>query len=184
LTLDDGAYVSDAAVLDELYARHVEDADNARVPLWIGEYGGDGVAPNFDAYQQDLLARWRPDFVGFSRWSYDSIKDYDFSVLDEQGDELASLTAMIEPYAERIPGTPKATAVNLGARELSVTSTEVPSGQELVLSCPVRFCDGKASVELTADGQKGDPIEVVPNEDGQIVVSTEAASELGIVLRW
>jgi len=177
-------YATNATSLDELYARHVEDAKADKVPLWIGEFGGGSEVENIAQYYRDLNARWGPDFVGYARWSYDSSAEYELSMLGEDGEEPDHLTSMLEPYAERIPGMPKKTSVDMKKRVLTL-DLDAELGGELVVSCPQRFCAKTRTVSLAAAGKKLDaPTSAYDEKRGQLRVTLPKGKALSFTLRW
>jgi len=179
-----GDYVTRADELSELYERHVEDATAAKVPLWIGEFGGAAEDANIGQYYVDLLALWRPDFVGFGRWSYDSTKVYELAMIGDEGEELDHLVTMLEPYAERIPGTPKATNVDMATRTMTLR-LDAPEGGALVVSCPARFCAKQRTVTASVAGNKAEPL--TANYDaklGQLTVELPKSKDVELSLSW
>lgn len=178
------AYATDAATLDELHARHKANAKQAKVALWIGEFGAAASVPKIAQYYLDLNERWGPDFVGYARWSYDSTKNYDLSMLGDKGEEPDHLTSMLEPYAERIPGTPKRTKVDMQKRVLEL-DFDAERGGELVVSCPKRFCATTRTVSLSAAGKVIDQATTAYDAQlGQLRVTLPKAKGLAFTLSW
>lgn len=179
-----GAYTTRLDELTTLYQRHVEDATAAAVPLWIGEFGGNASDANISQYYLDLLSLWRSDFTGFGRWSYDSTKVYELSIIGDEGEELDHLVAMLEPYAERIPGTPKASNVDLSSQTLSLT-LDAPDGGELVISCPARFCAKRRAATVTVESKPSAEVEARYDATlSQVRVDLPEGKELELVLSW
>ncbi len=177
-------YVSIVPDLQALHARHMEDATRDQVPLWIGEFGGGAESPNIAQFYRDLNAIWGPDFVGYARWSYDSTKEYDLSMLGEAGEELDHTTSMLEPYAERIPGLPTSTSVDMSARVLTL-GLDAKAGGELVISCAKRFCDAGYDVTLTVEGEAVDaPKSSYDSKLGQVRVRLPQGKALLLTVTW
>jgi endoglycosylceramidase len=147
-----GSAYTPSGTIEMIDQRHLADVDG-KLPRLVGEFGISAGVGNAAQYYLDLLAVWRPAFVGYALWSYDESDDYPYVMLDGDGNPHAHTEALFEPFAERIPGTPKTTSIDRTAGTLTVV-TDAAEG-ELVISCPARFCMAKHDVTVAGKAVEG-----------------------------
>ncbi len=91
---------------------------------------------------------------------------------------------MLEPYAERIPGMPKSTSVDMAKRVLTL-KLDAEAGGELVLSCAKRFCDAGYQLTLAQAGKElAAPEDTYNSKLGQVRVTLPKGKDLALTLSW
>jgi endoglycosylceramidase len=178
-------YDGNTMPLSTLLSRHTTDAMTAGVPVFVGELGADEGVTDVAQYYRDVRTLFGGQLIGFARWSYDTDATYPIAMLDSTPAKapLPSTVAMLEPFAERIPGTPTATRVDLDARRLEL-DLDAADGGELVIACPSRFCtDGTT---LSAQLSSG-PLSTAPTYDaalGQVHVTLPSGARGTVTVSW
>ena len=90
------------------------------VPVWVGELGGPALAPTMPAYTAALVTFLAERAWGFAWYSDD--KGGDFSLRDADGTFRAPVLApLTHPYARRVPGPLRASALDLAAGRFEAT---------------------------------------------------------------
>jgi endoglycosylceramidase len=185
VALAGSTYDGNTMPLTDLLGHHTSNAQLAGVPLFVGELGADERVTNVEQYYRDVRTLFGGQLIGFARWSYDADTTYAIAMLDSTPAKapLASTLAMLEPFAERIPGTPTATRVDLDARRLEL-DLDAADGGELVISCPARFCGDGADVSTQLSGQ---PLSPAPTYDatlGQVHVTLPVGAQGTVSVSW
>ncbi len=119
----------DAAHRDSFLAAAMDlktDADRLGVPLWIGEYGGNGASPQIGPYMDAAYDGAAASFAGTMYWAFDRSDGY--GILDPEGNEKTTLLdAIVRPYPARIAGEPKTWSYDEATRTLEETWTPDPA---------------------------------------------------------
>jgi endoglycosylceramidase len=135
------------------------EATRLGTPMWIGEYGGQGVDPQIGAYMKADFDAAGAVAAGSMIWAYDEGGGY--SLLDAQGNEVASLVdAIVKPYPAAVAGTLTSWSYDPAARTLDVVmkgdaSVKAPT----VIIAPARVYPAGANVDCG-----GCTVEAVGNE--------------------
>ena len=162
--------------------QQIAQAKDARVPLVVSEWGAQRDGVGYEAYVGDLLHAWQDAWVGSARWSYDR-DSYRFALLAADGTAPASSTAMIEPYAERVPGTPLGSTLAASEKRLTVRF-QSSEAADAWITCPSRFCAAEPRLTATLDGA---PVQVAGTWDAaraRLSVACTAAGRYELSLGW
>jgi endoglycosylceramidase len=172
-----------SSTLETINQRQIDDVDG-KLPRLIGEFGISAGVGNATQYYLDLLAAWRPDFVGFTLWSYDASDDYPYVMLDGEGNPHAHTEALFEPFAERIPGTPRSTSLDRATGTLTL-ELDAEKG-DLVVSCAARFCMAKHDVTVQR-GASAAPVAIEAAYNGVfglLLIPLEAGADTRVTLTY
>ena len=108
--------------IDYVFRVHNSVAIEHNVPMVVGEYGITANTPNAEKIIRKHIDIFDENFVGSAMWSYDKASKYGGGVIDDYGNPLTNLKAIIRPYPETIRGTPKSLRYYDNKFELEVES--------------------------------------------------------------
>jgi endoglycosylceramidase len=136
-----------AADLTEMVSELQMEAQRLGTPMWIGEYGGQGVDPQIGAYMKADYDAAAAVGAGTMSWAYDEGGGY--SLLDAQGNEVPSLVdAIVKPYPAAVAGTLQRWSYDPSARTLDVSWTPDASiTAPTVIMAPARVYPDGVTVE-------------------------------------
>jgi endoglycosylceramidase len=118
--------------------------------LWIGEYGGMPAKRGIAAYMNAQYAAFGAVAAGSMYWNY--TRDESYGMLHEDGREKAALlAALVRPYPERIPGTPRSYSFDPDSRVFELRFDPVAGvPAPAVISVPERVYPNGYAVECGA----------------------------------
>jgi endoglycosylceramidase len=123
------------------------DAEHLGTPMWIGEYGGQGVDPNIGAYLGAIYDGVSSVAAGSMTWAYD--KGGGYSLLDADGNEVPSLVAaVVRPAPALVAGTPIGWTYDPATRAFELTwHPDAGITAPTVVLAPTRLYPAGANVE-------------------------------------
>jgi endoglycosylceramidase len=139
------------------------DAARLGVPLWIGEYGGNGTSPAIGAYMDAAYDGAAAAFAGTMYWAFDRSDGY--AILDADGNEKPLLLdAIVRPYPARIAGEPLSWSYDETTRTLSVSwKPDAAITAPTVIVTPARVYPNGVDVECAGC--------TVEPGDGEVAIS-------------
>lgn len=126
----------------------VDDARAFGTPLFFGEFGIHGTGDSDFQYLRDLLELFDHYQAGWAYWSYDAVHGDGFGLVDENGDETATLRTIVRMYPQRIAGDNPHWRLGEKRFDLAYASNASPS--PTVIFIPM----GLASVRVWHNGQE------------------------------
>jgi endoglycosylceramidase len=135
------------------------DADMLGTPMWIGEYGGNGIDPQIGAYMDAIYGGVSFVGAGSMTWAYD--KGGGYCLLDMNGLEVAPLVAaVVRPAPALVAGLPLRWSYDPASRafELQLQADASITAPTVILA-PTRLYPNGVNVECG-----GCTVETVSNE--------------------
>jgi endoglycosylceramidase len=83
-----------------------DEADNANVPWFLGEFGVEKNSYGGEWYVKNLVELLNADAAGWTYWAYDYDTQNEFGIINETGAENMQLQFLVYPYPQKIAGDP------------------------------------------------------------------------------
>ncbi len=100
--------------------RRDSEANLAKVPWILGEFGVMGDTEGMGEYLNDILRILDGRLAGWTYWCYDYGSSHGFGVIEDNGEEGLQLQYLVRPYARRIAGDPVKMSYSTNRNELYV----------------------------------------------------------------